>query len=496
MRRRSLRSSAPASTISSSRALQVQPARLVPIAARGAAVAAMLLVLGCAPASAAPRGPRCEAAPGPTLAANAQVRVFVAPEDPAGYSTAISACAPGSRKIKKLALGRRTAQLAQVAVNGPWAVATEARYSTLVGHGQGVSYTIATVVNVTTGRAASSGTLTGVEVTDTAIAPDGVVTLLARPFGNPRPVDPDAYPFTWPSTRGVFQFDPRTEATRHWATLDDVSKNAYAGLALTTGAVVWQRDGAVQSAPLAGSTVPARGDALTSSMLRPTLKPRSARVAARRSCDRRGGTTVAANSRLRLVRVDRPGGVQEYSACSYATRLVTGLGYWDPASMGNGSKPYFTWAINGEWVAISKSDPGSDDGTDRSAGISTEQLWIANARTRRVVQPGAPVNGLRFREMVVSPSGTVAAIGDPYRFGYLPDDAHGPLTTSQVVLYDPGSAPPPGYGSNVWRTVSTAPPGSLTGLAASGSTLVWSQAGEMQQRSFAAAGLPAFGAGT
>lgn len=470
--------------------------RLVPTAARGAAIAAILLGLSCAPAFAGQRGPRCEAAPGPTLAANAQVRVFVAPEDPARYSTAISACAPGSRKIEKLAFGRRTVRLAQVAVNGPWAVATEARYSTLVGHGQGVSYTFAMVFNAKTGRVTGSHTLTGVEVTDTAISPDGVVTVLARPFGDPLPVDSDAYPFTWPSTRGVFQSDPRTEATRRWITLDDASKNAYTGLALTTGAVLWQRDGAVQSAPLASSTVPERGAALTASMLRPTLKPRSARVAARLSCDRREGTTVAANSRLRLIRVDSPGGVQGYSACSYATRLVTALGSWDPESMGNASKPSFTWAINGEWVAISKSDPGSDDGTDRSSGISTEHLWIANARTRHVVRPPAPTHGLRFRELVVSPSGTVAAIGDPDRFGYLPDEVHGPLTASKVVLYDPGSAPPTGYNANVWRTVATAPTGSLSGLAASGPTLLWSQGGAVEQRPLAAAGLPAYGAGT
>lgn len=114
--------------------------------------------------------------------------------------------------------------------------------------------------------------------------------------------------------------------------------------------------------------------------------PASATAAARPSCDRLGGTTLAANRQVRLFRVrmtraeiKREGYERSYvqgvrfRACAYRTRHVTLLR--ESVEYGQNAEPTtFTWAINGPYAAVSTSEAGSDDGTDRSAGTSTESL--------------------------------------------------------------------------------------------------------------------------
>lgn len=217
--------------------------------------------------------------------------------------------------------------------------------------------------------------------------------------------------------------------------------------------------------------------------------PASASTKARPSCDRLGGTTLAANSQLRLFRqkltkAELKGyksdvtGVR-FRACSYRTRHVATLRVSEEYGQ-NAEPTTYTWAINGEYAAVSTSEAGSDDGTDRSAGLSSETLVIWNARTRRTTKPytGGPV-GLRFSELVVSPKGTVGAIGNPYRFGLVEDERHGPLTDSYVVVYEPATKGSPSNG--IFRYAATAPINTLTGLAISGSRLIWTDGTGLQQ---------------
>ncbi|MDO9352512.1 MAG: hypothetical protein Q7T55_02390 [Solirubrobacteraceae bacterium] len=209
------------------------------------------------------------------------------------------------------------------------------------------------------------------------------------------------------------------------------------------------------------------------------VAPAGAATKDRTSCDRLPGRTLAANDRVRVVRATAKGSETQIRACSYRTNRAADLGFQDETSAQGGLPTTFTWAINGDYVAVSASDPGSDEPTDRSAGLSTESLIIWNGRTRRKIKPSIPTFGLRFTELVISSAGSVAAIGNPYRFSPSADGANAPLTESYVRVFEPTAARNPGSVS--WRTVAAAPTKTLSGLAISANRLVWSDGSGLQQ---------------
>lgn len=202
----------------------------------------------------------------------------------------------------------------------------------------------------------------------------------------------------------------------------------------------------------------------------------SAASKVRSSCDRLGGQTLAANERVRLFRTTLGKSEVHFRACSYRSNRVKELWFDDPDVRVRGQKRSFTWGINGDFVALSVSTSGSSEPTDRAAGEARERLYLWNGRTRRSYYPGNGLVGLRFSELVVTPSGTVAAIGNPYGVVTRPDGSSAPLTESQIEVYKPGSP-----STSTWETVAKGSANGLRDLALSGDRLIWTDPAGLQQ---------------
>lgn len=182
---------------------------------------------------------------------------------------------------------------------------------------------------------------------------------------------------------------------------------------------------------------------------------------------------MVANEQVRVFRLKAKSAVVGISACSYRTDRTTRLWYDDAEGPVQVEPRTFKWAINGDYVAFAIGEAGSNEPTDESAGLSTEDLIVWNSRTAKRVRASASLQGVRFTGFVVASDGTVGAIANPYRFGVLPDGTRGPLTASYIVSYKPSFGSAESSESVTWNIVSQAPIGSLRGLTTTANRLVW-----------------------
>lgn len=231
----------------------------------------------------------------------------------------------------------------------------------------------------------------------------------------------------------------------------------------------------------------------------PGALAKPATQATKRPCDRRGGATIQANPHLRLyrkARADLDGARYEARVCMYRSRRDVSLGY-----DGLGAR-YLdsTYAIYGKFAVMVLLESPPPTITNRTPGVTrnVEVMWDGR-RERFLPIPGAPTTGLKFSQVVISPTGLIARLGQPHGLTLPPEGQEGqfkPRTDAVIEVLDP-SVPDTPTTYNSWHTVATGPAGTLTDLVATRTRLVWSTGGQLASAPFAlpvdTAGMPSGG---
>lgn len=211
-------------------------------------VAALTAAAGVAatPAAAARSKVTCERIAGKTLAASSQVRVLVLPAG-SGFETSISACRIGSRSFQRVAVGRGSVRLAQVAVRGRWAaVAGQTLVSGEDRKDSGVATSPLWLFDGQTGKARDADNPSGLTVRELALSASGIMGVIADPFG--LAYGTTGQPNSPLTNGGVFSVDARVKSGAAWQRLDEAAPASLAGLGTSGDLIVWQHDGAMRSA--------------------------------------------------------------------------------------------------------------------------------------------------------------------------------------------------------------------------------------------------------